>query len=161
MKKRWLVIVAMLLVSVIACTGCGADKIDVSGYEDVELVLCGVEENDIVLSVKDLQSFEVETITAESTSDKIGEVRATGVWLDTVLEAYGCEQADFSKLHFCGSDEYDVNLYSDYLKEHPIFLAFGMNGEPLDEESIPVRVIIRDSDSAYWVRLVTEIDFEW
>lgn len=160
MRKKWLVIAVMLFVAVIACAGCGIDEIDVSQYEDAEVVLRGIEEEDIVLTVKDLQSFEVETITTESTSDKIGEVRATGVWLDTVLEAYDCKQADFSKLHFYGSDEYDVNLYSEYLKEHPIFLAFGINGEPLDEESIPVRIIIRNSDSAYWVRMVTEIGFE-
>jgi len=39
-------------------------------------------------------------------------------------------------------------------------LAYGINGEPLDEETKPVRVIIRDSDSAYWVRMVTKIEFE-
>ena len=39
-------------------------------------------------------------------------------------------------------------------------LAYGINGEPLDEESVPLRVIIRNSDSAYWVRLVTKIEFE-
>ena len=55
---------------------------------------------------------------------------------------------------------YDVNLYTDYLAEHPIMLAYGINGEPLDEESVPPRVIIRNSDSAYWVRLVTKIEFE-
>lgn len=158
MKKRFLIL-AMAMVMVLLA-GCGTDDIDISGYADHELVLSGVEKEDIVLTIDELKAMDCETIKAESTSDKIGEVRATGVWLDTILEQYGCEQGDFSKIRFYGTDEYDVNLYTDYLKEHPIMLAFGIDGEPLDSESVPLRVIIRDSDSAYWVRMVTKIGFE-
>lgn len=158
MKKRFLVLI--LAVGMLLLAGCGTDGIDISGYAENALILSGVNEEDIVLTIDDLKAMDCETIKAESTSDKIGEVRATGVWLDTILEQYGCKQEDFSKIRFYGTDEYDVNLYTDYLKEHPIMLAFGIDGEPLDAESIPLRVIIRDSDSAYWVRMVTKIDFE-
>ena len=58
------------------------------------------------------------------------------------------------------TDEYDVKLYADYLAEHPIMLAYGINGQPLDAETAPVRIIIRNSDSAYWVRMVNKIEFE-
>lgn len=158
MKKRFLVLV--LAIVMLLLTGCGTDDIDISGYADNELILSGVNKEDIVLTIDELKALDCESIKAESTSDKIGEVRATGVWLDTILEQYGCKQDDFSKIRFYGTDEYDVNLYTDYLKEHPIMLAFGIDGEPLDAESIPLRVIIRDSDSAYWVRMVTKITFE-
>lgn len=158
MKKRFLVLV--LAIVMLLLTGCGTDDIDISGYADNELTLSGVNKEDIVLTIDELKALDCESIKAESTSDKIGEVRATGVWLDTILEQYGCKQDDFSKIRFYGTDEYDVNLYTDYLKEHPIMLAFGIDGEPLDAESIPLRVIIRDSDSAYWVRMVTKITFE-
>lgn len=158
MKKRFLVLV--LAIVMLLLTGCGTDDIDISGYADNELILGGVNKEDIVLTIDELKALDCESIKAESTSDKIGEVRATGVWLDTILEQYGCKQDDFSKIRFYGTDEYDVNLYTDYLKEHPIMLAFGIDGEPLDAESIPLRVIIRDSDSAYWVRMVTKITFE-
>jgi len=39
-------------------------------------------------------------------------------------------------------------------------LAFGIDGQPLDEDSAPVRIIIPESDSAYWTRMVNRIKFE-
>jgi DMSO/TMAO reductase YedYZ molybdopterin-dependent catalytic subunit len=160
MKKKILILTAVIVMVMTMFAGCGVDDIDTSAYDDATLTLTGVTDEDIVLTVAQLKELKCDTITTESTSDKIGEVRATGPWLDTILEPYGYTQADFHKIKFYGSDEYDVNLYTDYLAENPIMLAYGINGEPLDEESAPLRVIIRYSDSAYWVRLVTKIEFE-
>ena len=160
MRKKIFALMAVIIMSLTVMTGCGTDNIDISGYDDMTLTLTGVEDEDIVLTVADLKEMDCKTIKTESTSDKIGEVKATGPWLDTVLEQYGCTQADFKSIKFYGSDEYDAKLYTEYLAEHPIMLAYGINGEPLDEETKPVRVIIRDSDSAYWVRMVTKIEFE-
>lgn len=160
MKKRVFALLAVMIMAMTMLAGCGVDEIDTSGYDNTTLTLTGIEEEDIVLTIADLKAMECKTIKTESTSDKIGEVRATGPWLDTILEPYGYTQADFHKIKFYGDDMYDVNLYTDYLEEHPIMLAYGINGEPLDEESAPLRVIIRNSDSAYWVRLVTKIEFE-
>lgn len=162
MRKYYVKIVVLVIamLSLAVFCSCGTDDIDISGYEDMTLTLTGVEDEDIVLTVADLKTMDCKTIKTESTSDKIGEVRATGPWLDTVLEQYGCKQADFNSIKFYGSDEYDAKLYTDYLAEHPIMLAYGLNGEPLDDETKPVRIIIRDSDSAYWVRMVTKIEFE-
>lgn len=160
MRKKIFALMAVIIMSLTVMTGCGTDDIDISGYDDMTLTLTGVEDEDIVLTVADLKAMDCKTIKTESTSDKIGEVKATGPWLDTVLEQYGCTQADFKSIKFYGSDEYDAKLYTEYLAEHPIMLAYGINGEPLDEETKPVRVIIRDSDSAYWVRMVTKIEFE-
>jgi len=160
MRKKLFALMAVIIMSLTVMTGCGTDDIDISGYDDMTLTLTGVEDEDIVLTVADLKEMKCKTIKTESTSDKIGEVKATGPWLDTVLEQYGCTQADFKSIKFYGSDEYDAKLYTEYLAEQPIMLAYGINGEPLDEETKPVRVIIRDSDSAYWVRMVTKIEFE-
>ena len=160
MKKRIIALAAVLIMAMTMLAGCGVDEIDTSAYDDATLTLTGITKEDIVMTVADLKAMDCETITTESTSDKIGEVRATGPWLDTILEPYGFQQADFHRIKFYGDDMYDVNLYTDYLAEHPIMLAYGINGEPLDEESVPLRVIIRNSDSAYWVRLVTKIEFE-
>lgn len=160
MKKRILVLSAIFIIAVCILTGCGTDDIDISSYEDSQLILTGVQEEDIILTIEELKAMDCKTIKTESTSDKIGEVRATGPWLDTVLEQYGCSQSDFNSVKFYGTDEYDVKLYTEYLEEHPIMLAYGINGRPLDEETAPLRIIIRNSDSAYWVRMVTKIEFE-
>ncbi len=147
-------------VSALCLAACGKpDEIDISGYADQTIVLSGVTDEQIELSIADLKEMECVTVKTESTSDKIGVVRATGPWLDTVLKPYGVKQDDFSKIIITGADAYDTKLRQDYLQDNPILLAFGIDGEPLDEESAPCRIIIRKSDSAYWVRQVKKIDF--
>ena len=141
-------------------TACGKpDDIDISGYADQTVTLAGISDEPVELTIADLKAMECKTIKTESTSDKIGVVRATGPWLDTVLESYGVKQEDFNKIIITGADEYDTKLNQDYLKDNPIMLAFGIDGNPLGEDAVPCRIIIRNSDSAYWVRQVREIEF--
>lgn len=158
-RKKTALILSAIAVIMILMTGCGTDDIDISGYKDAEIVFSGIEDKDVVLTIDDLKSMDCITKKTESTSDKIGVVRATGPKLDTVLENYNLSQADFSKIVIYGEDKYDVKLLNDYLKEHDIILAIGIDGEPLNMESAPCRIIIPKSDSAYWVRMVNRIEF--
>ncbi len=159
-RIKTIVFLAVFVLTVMSLTACGKpDDIDISGYADQTVRLVGVADEPVELTIADLKAMECETIKTESTSDKIGVVRATGPWLDTVLEAYGTKQGDFSKIIITGADEYDTKLDQDYLKEHPVMLAFGIDGNPLAEDAVPCRIIIRKSDSAYWVRQVREIEF--
>lgn len=157
-KKAW---VAFALAAVVLCLGgCGTDDIDISGYADDEIVLAGLAEDNVVITIKDLKAMDCVTVKTESTSDKIGVVRATGPTLETVLAQQGVELEDVGKVTFHGKDKYSYSLTKDYLKEHDIILAFGIDGEPLDEENAPCRIIIPKSDSAYWIRLLDRIEFE-
>ncbi len=156
---------AVLLVLILGLTnlcmsGCGVDDIDISGYADETITISGIAEADVVLTIKDLKEMNCVTRTCESTSDKIGKLRVTGPTLDTVLQVFGMSQKDFSKAHIYAKDEYDAKLGSDVLDTEDIILAFGVGGEPLPEEDAPVRIIIADSDSAYWVRMVERIELE-
>ena len=154
------VILSALICGLLLCfCACGKpDDIDISAYADQTIQIIGASDEPVEISVADLKEMECETIKTHSTSDKIGDVRATGPWLDTVLEPYGMKQADCSKIIITGADEYDTKLLQDYLKGHPIMLAYGIDGEPLEEDAVPCRIIIRYSDSAYWVRQVTRIE---
>lgn len=150
-------LLCVLITAMLA--GCGTDDIDISAYENEQIELIGIEEAPVSITIADLKAMECKTLKTESTSDKIGKVRATGPELDTVLKTFGAGKADFSKIIIKGSDKYDVKLLNDYFTEHEIYLAIGINGEPLDEESLPCRIIIPRSDSAYWVRMVRSIEF--
>ena len=157
-KKVIPVVILVIMLSGIM-TGCGVDDIDISGYEKETVSLVGIDKKPVKISVKELKALDCVTVTTESTSDKIGEVRATGPLLTTVLEKYGADLSDYSKIVLHGTDQYDVKLLKDYLAEHDLMLAFGIDGKPLDEESKPVRLIIEDSDSAYWIRMINKIEF--
>ncbi|MCQ2547197.1 MAG: molybdopterin-dependent oxidoreductase [Clostridia bacterium] len=152
--------VIMLTGICVGMSGCGTDDIDISSYADSKIVLSGITDEDITITIADLKALECKTVKTESTSDKIGVVKATGPELDTLLSQYGVSKADFRKVIFEGTDQYDVKLLNDYITEHDIYLAFGIDGEPLDGESAPCRVIIPKSDSAYWIRMVDRINFE-
>ncbi len=151
--------VIIFIASLLCFTACGVDDIDISSYENAQIELRGISDETVVITPADLKAMKCKTLSTESTSDKIGKVRATGPELDTVLAEYGCSKSDFSKIIIYGSDEYDAKLLNDYITEHDIYLAIGIGGEPLDEESIPCRIIIPESDSAYWVRMVNAIEF--
>ena len=154
-----LMIAIIVLLSCLCMAGCGTDDIDISGYGEEKIVLSGLQKEDVEVTIRELAAMDCKTVKTHSTSDKIGEVRATGVELGTLLEQYGLSKEDISSLRFYGIDEYDVPLTREYIMEHDIYLAFGINGEPLDKESAPCRVIIPESDSAYWIRMVNRIEF--
>ena len=160
MKKYMRSIAVLLLCFTLMAglTACGEpDDRDISSYKDKVITIKGVSDKPVRLTIADLKKMECETVTTESTSNKIGEVRATGPWLDTVLEPYGIKQEDGKKILIKGKDQYDIKLLNEYLKEHPIMLSYGIDKEPLDKESRPCRIIIEKSDSAYWVRQVSQI----
>ena len=160
MKQLNVLMIAIIaLLSCLCMAGCGTDDIDISGYGEEKIVLSGLQKEDVEVIIRELAAMDCKTVKTHTTSDKIGEVRATGVELGTLLEQYGLSKEDISSLRFYGIDEYDVPLTGEYIMEHDIYLAFGINGEPLDKESAPCRVIIPESDSAYWIRMVNRIEF--
>ena len=161
-SKRAVILTIGIIIALLSClcmAGCGTDDIDISGYGEEKIVLSGLQKADVEVTIRELAAMDCKTVKTHSTSDKIGEVRATGVELGTLLEQYDLKKEDISSLRVYGIDEYDVPLTGEYLMEHDIYLAFGINGEPLDKESAPCRVIIPESDSAYWIRMVNRIEF--
>ena len=153
------VLTAALMVALCAMfTACGADDIDISGYENEAITLSGITDQDVSLTIADLKAMDCITKSAESTSDKIGKVKATGPTLETVLSQYGMSQSDLKSIKIYARDDYDVKISSDVLGEDTVILAFGIDGKPLDEESAPLRIVIPGSDSAYWIRMVERIE---
>lgn len=176
MKKTRSIFILIALTGLLFLGGCGTDDIDISAYQDasVSLEIKAGESTESLTSssekksnsskeigtitIADLKEMDCVTIKTHSTSDKIGEVRATGPLLETVLRQYGLSQKECKKIRIYGKDDYDITLSSKFLGENDIIMAFGIDGEPLDEESAPLRIIIPESDSAYWIRMVTQIE---
>lgn len=158
MIKKVTVIFTMVILTAMLVS-CGTDDIDISDFKDQNIALVGLTEKEESISVEQLKGLECVTKETESTSDKIGKVRATGPLLTTVAEKFGVNLSDFSKVIIYGEDDYDIKLKKDFLEENQVILAFGIDKEPVGEDSRPVRLIIPESDSAYWVRMVHKVEF--
>ena len=155
-------LLAFCLVLAVMAGGCGNPDIDFSAYGGETLSITGLpgEEGPVSLRVSELSELDCVTVKTESTSDKIGQVRATGPLLSTLLAAYGADLEDFSEVTFTASDGYEITLDQAFLKENRVVLAFGIDGQPLDADEAPLRVVIPGSDSAYWIRMVAAIDLQ-
>lgn len=158
--RHIMVSMGMILILTISLVlvSCGTDDIDISEYADRTITISGVVDEDVSLTIADLKAMDCVTKSAESTSDKIGKVKATGPTLETVLSQYGIHQKDLKRIKIYAKDDYDVKIGSNVLTEDTIILAFGIDGKPLDGESAPLRIVIPGSDSAYWIRMVERIE---
>jgi len=168
LKARQLIkkqIVMMLYVTMILAVslGCGNPEIDVTNYGSETLTLIGINDDDesqpVTLTITELQSLNCITIKTNSTSDKIGNVKATGPLLETVLDKYGVSIAEFKKIIITATDGYEIVLNQPFISENKLILAFGIDGEPLGEDEAPLRLIVPESDSAYWIRMIESIEF--
>ena len=158
-KNAGIIIIVAVAFAAALC-GCGTDDIDITGYADEQIAIEGIADGTMYVSVAELKGMKCVTIKTESTSDKIGEVKATGPTLETVLAANGTDISDVAKLTFHGADNYSYSLKDDYIAAHDIILAFGIDGKPLEEDEVPCRIIIPESDSAYWIRMLDKITIE-
>lgn len=156
MKK--IIALGLSVLFLFLISGCSNPDINISTYEKETVTFIGLEKEPVVLTIKDLKEMKLKTKAMESTSDKIGEIKGTGPLLDTVLKSYGVKQKDYKKIKFYGKDNYEITLNQKFLKENQLMLAFGINGKALDEESAPLRLMVPNSDSAYWIRKIQRIE---
>ncbi len=160
-KKAIMILYVMMILAVIL--GCGNPEIDLTNYGSETLTLIGISKNDegkaVTLTITELQSLKCVTIKTNSTSDKIGDVKATGPLLETIADKYGATLNEFNKIIITATDGYEIVLNQPFISENKLILAFGIDGEPLGEDEAPLRLIVPESDSAYWIRMIESIEF--
>lgn len=160
-KQIVMILYAMMILAV--TLGCGNPEIDLTTYGSETLTLIGLNDDDesqsVTMTITELQSLTCVTITTKSTSDKIGNVKATGPLLETVLEKYGVSLNEFKEIIITAKDGYEIVLNQPFISDNQLILAFGVDGEPLSEDEAPLRLIVPESDSAYWIRMIESIEF--
>ncbi len=153
-----------LFMMITVSFGCGNPEIDLTGYGSDTITLIGLQDSEngnksVTLTINDLQGFDCVTIKTNSTSDKIGNVKATGPLLKTVVAKYGASMDDFKKIIITAVDGYEIVLTQPFISENQLILAFGVDGKSLGDDEAPLRLIVPDSDSAYWIRMIESIEF--
>jgi hypothetical protein len=167
-REHFFPLLGLLLVFGLLLTlnaGCGNTEAAAKAagtHDEDKILIHGLQSEDFRISVSDLKKLAAVTQYAESNranGEKV-KVEATGPLLDTFLQAYGKTQRDFTTIRFSANDNYSIAVPSDVLQKRKIILAYADYGKALSEEDQPIRVIIPEERSMYWVRMLNRIDFE-
>jgi hypothetical protein len=132
----------------------GKEKVEFIGIQNQ-----GKTSEKIVLTIDELKALDCVTVKTHSTSDKIGEIKATGPLLQTILAEYGSSLEDYNRIVITATDGYEITLNQPLINDNQLILAFGIDGKPLDDDEKPLRLIIPESDSAYWIRMIRSVEF--
>lgn len=160
-KKTWLLLLAALLL--LACGGCAADKAEPGpssgGAGDEAITISGLPGGPITVTVEELKALPAETEEALSISSSGEEstVPYKGVDINTVLEPHGVSLDDYSGVRLVAADGYSIEVHEDILRSQRLFLAYELYGEPLWEENRPLRVVIPNVRSMYWIKKLREV----
>lgn len=159
-------ITLMLVFAMLAglMAGCGSKLTDeeLAVNDDKEIVLHGLTDEDITITVADLKELDAITKKAEAkrSNGQIVEVKITGPLLTSLVEKYGASLSDFNTVRFYGSDDYEIAMPSNILENDDIILGYYDYGEPISSSDGPVHVVVPGERAMYWVRKLCRIDFE-
>ena len=157
--KKHLWIFALLMIAVMI-PGCASTDVPPNTPQDESIVIAGLVTGDATYTVeqlKALDAFSGHVEGADSAGDAV-EFDVTGAYFTDVLEQNGSSQAELAGIRISATDGYSVEVSQDILAARDIILAYELNGEPLDADSAPIRVIIPDERAMYWVRMVAKIE---
>lgn len=159
----FIVIATFLTISVLfaGCSG-NAAKSDAAGAESSDESLTIIrqdEETKISISkIMDLDAVEREAVTIDSDNkESIRQVK--GVLLEDLLEEHlAISLSGIYSIRFIAGDGYAIEVPPEIVQDREIILAYEMYGEPLDEKKKPLRVVIPDERTMYWVGNLVEIE---
>lgn len=120
---------------------------------DGEFKITGLEDGEVVLTAKEIYEMDsvTEKMTNISSSGEITEAEVTGVKLDAILSKHNVGQKDFEGIRFFAGDGYSIIVPKEILDKREIMLIYKQDGQPLNEEHLPLRVAVPDERSMYWV----------
>lgn len=152
MKKLSFTIFLMFLITVMTFG-------TVVSAEDGEFVISNLKEEDLTISLeklKELPAVEKDVTSVDSSGDE-DDYTVKGALFSDLLESIGASQEDLKAIRLIAGDGYSIEIPEPVLKNRQIILAYEINGEPLYDNVKPVRVIIPEERSLYWLKNLTEI----
>lgn len=157
--RKIICIVLTLCLLTLCLAACGSA--DISAYADTQILITGLFEEDFYITPAELMELECVSTTATGNTAKAGTVKAYGPTLETFLAQYGKELGEFRSVRFQASDGYSITIGKASWKKYDVILSVANGSKPLEEYQQPLRLVIPGGDSGNWIRLVTQIDFEY
>jgi hypothetical protein len=97
-------------------------------------------------------------VASTNSSGEENKMNITGVPLKEVLRSKGLELYSFNSVRPVSGDGYSIEIPQDILLKREVLLAYKINGEPINEKSKPVRIVVPDERAMYWARNVVKIE---
>lgn len=163
-SQKKLALIVLALVAVLTMAACGEKTSNpLSSADDGQKILItGLQAQDLAVTIGELKNLPAVTKSAEATraNGETVRVKARGPLLETVLQKHGKSIKDFTTVRLSAKDGYSVAVPPDILKNRLIILAYEIDGERLDKDNQPIRVVIPEERAMYWVRMLERIDLE-
>lgn len=137
--------------------GCGEP--DISAYADEEITLIGLTEEPIIVTVAELNELKIVTKSAKANTQSASDARVKGPLLETVAAQYGRDLTEFFMVRVTASDQFEKKFRGADLAEAGAVLGIFNNGKALTEKYAPLYLVVPDTSSGDWVRMVTTIEF--
>ncbi len=154
--KNTIVLISVVLV---ALTGCSKVKETKKNGNDSFVIAAGGKE--ITVNVSELSSsfapVNTDVISINSSGEE-NKMNVTGVPLMEVLRSKGIDLTSFNSVKPVSCDGYSIEIPEDILKKREILLAYKIDGQPINDKSKPVRIIVPDERAMYWARNVVKIE---
>ncbi len=157
-----LLLIAFILISSTACSTSNPVK----GLEQEEIAagkitLVGLEAAEVAVDLEELMTLPAisKEVTSVNSSGAENTFIIEGALLEELLKSKGKSQKSYTALRLVAGDGYSVEVPSEILQNRDIILGYRVDGEPLDEISMPIRAIIPEERAMYWVRNLEQIEF--
>ncbi len=164
--RKVAVISALLIAFMLVFAGCADEAAEptepareYTGEDDFFTLSCEVT-GETEFSVKQLMTeypAETREIVRE-TDDGEDRYDIKGVLLEELLSEAGAEIGDLDGVRFIAGDGYAVDVPQEILEEHEVILAYEIAGEPLWEDTRPLRAFIPGEEAMYWVKNLVEVE---
>ncbi|MFO7928746.1 MAG: molybdopterin-dependent oxidoreductase [Candidatus Humimicrobiaceae bacterium] len=154
-KKGLAILLILFFVVLWILSGCSSDeiksgeKLTISGFgEEIELSLGEIKKFDEV-------NLEVDSINSDDEKERR---KVKGVLLEDIIGSYFEKgMKDVASLRFYAGDGYSVEIPGEVLESEKIILAYGMDGKPLKEWEKPLRSVVTNQRTMYWVKNLVKV----
>ncbi len=144
-----LLIMLIMLLMYCSFAVTAADSIVISG-------LTGDEIEVTVDKLKGLPPVEEDVISVDSGGDEDYYTVKGALFSDLLVELGESKEA-VKSIRLIAGDGYSIAVPEEVIQNRDIILAYELDGEPLFENSKPVRVVIPEERAMYWVKNMVEI----
>lgn len=163
-KKFYLVFLMALLLILSACSGNkGASDSEPEAQpadESGEIVITGSDIGEKVITVAEIRQLESVTRDVVSVDSGGNEDRyqVKGALFADVLELIGKKQQELNGVRLIAGDGYMIEVPKEILAAREIIFAYEIDGQPLDEKTKPMRVVIPEERAMYWIRNLVKVE---